>query len=70
MQTIEAVLEQLNTYDGDNIWQDVVEGLDYDRQATEDVDPNYESADIIIHGHHIAYVGGSWVNLGKHEAGQ
>lgn len=36
MATTQQIIDQLNAYDGDNIWQDVILGLDeYDEAATD-----------------------------------
>jgi len=40
-------LDKLNAYEGDNIWQDVIYGLDFDRDATEAADPNYHN-DVVV----------------------
>ena len=42
------ILDRLNGYDGDNIWQDVIlSGLDVDEDATNAADPGYRS-DVIV----------------------
>ncbi len=39
-----AILVRLNTYKGENIWQDVIYQLDdLDHELTEALDPNYQS---------------------------
>lgn len=39
-----AILVRLNTYKGENIWQDVIYQLDdLDHEPTEALDPNYQS---------------------------
>lgn len=48
MNTKTQILEKLNTYTGDNIWEDVIRGLpEYDDAATDAADPNYDS-DIVV----------------------
>lgn len=32
------ILEALNNYDGDNIWDDVIETIAYDQAATDEID--------------------------------
>ena len=36
--TTERILNQLNDYTGDNIWQDVIYDLDVDEDATDEID--------------------------------
>ena len=39
-----TILVRLNTYKGENIWQDVIYQLDdLDHELTEALDPNYQS---------------------------
>ncbi|MFY1599843.1 hypothetical protein [Micromonospora sp. WMMD737] len=46
-----AVVEQLNGYQGDNIWDDLIRKLDgYDDEATGALDPNYRSDVCVIDG--------------------
>lgn len=46
--TTTQIVNRLNTYDGDNIWQDIIWKLDsYDPDATEAADPNCAS-DVVI----------------------
>lgn len=45
--TATATITQLNSYTGDNIWQDIVEHIDYDRAATEAADPA-DASDVIV----------------------
>lgn len=47
MSTSHTALTALNTYTGDNIWEDVVYTLDLDGDATELADPSCHS-DVII----------------------
>lgn len=47
-KTTTEMLQELNGYRGDNIWQDVVEGLPLDRAATESADPTGASNIVIL----------------------
>lgn len=38
-----SIVDRLNAYDGDNIWQDVILPLGIDEDATERLDPEYGS---------------------------
>ncbi|MCG5431253.1 hypothetical protein LV457_02975 [Mycobacterium sp. MYCO198283] len=35
MNNTSTVLDQLNDYDGENVWEDVIYRLDYDEAATD-----------------------------------
>jgi len=44
MNDTATILVRLNTYKGENIWQDVIYQLDdLDHDRTEALDPNYQS---------------------------
>lgn len=48
--TAQEIADQLNAYEregGDNIWQDVIYGLDIDEDAIEAADPN-SASDVVI----------------------
>lgn len=51
---ISTVLDQLNAYAGDNIWEDVIYGLDYDEAATDrayaDAGRNPACSDMVVIG--------------------
>lgn len=54
MDTTSTVLDQLNAYVGDNIWEDVIYGLDYDEAATDlayaDTGRNRAYGDMVVIG--------------------
>lgn len=43
-----AIIDQLNNYDGDNIWQDVIYHLPTDDDAIEAADPSGASNVVIL----------------------
>lgn len=46
---IDAIVESLNDYDGDNIWEDIIYGVEgYDAEATAKLDPRHRSDVIAI----------------------
>lgn len=47
-KTIQTLVDELNAYDGDNFWQDVVENYDLDRAAIEAADPSGMSTVVIL----------------------
>lgn len=47
MATTQEILDQLNGYTGDNIWEDVIQGLDLDGPAIAAADPSYAS-DVVV----------------------
>lgn len=50
-------LNTLNTYDGDNIWQDVILGIDgFDAERTEAIDPSYSSDRFVAAGTVYRYI--------------
>lgn len=57
-----TTLRALNTYEGDNIWEDVIYGLDYDEEATAAV-ASVEGRDFVAGGIHYTYAvdEGEWV---------
>lgn len=54
------VLVKLNTYRGDNLWEDVVYALDYDEAATNAV-AGPDDRDVVIGGVHYHHNGAVWV---------
>lgn len=46
--TAQEIADRLNAYEGDNIWQDVICGLDIDQDAIEAADPNGASNVVIL----------------------
>lgn len=46
--TAQEIADQLNAYEGDNIWQDVICGLDIDRDAIEAADRNGDSNVVVL----------------------
>lgn len=46
--TAQEIADQLNAYRGDNIWQDVICGLDIDQDAIEAADPNGASNVVVL----------------------
>lgn len=47
-RTAQEIADQLNAYEGDNIWQDVISGLDIDQDAIEAADPNGASNVVVL----------------------
>lgn len=45
-----TILDQLNTYTGGNIWQDVIHHLDLDEAATEELDPSCRNDRFVVDG--------------------
>lgn len=44
----QSTIDQLNTYAGDDIWQDVIYGIDgFDMEATTEADPS-DRSDVIV----------------------
>lgn len=39
MNTTDAILDRLNSYRGDDVWNDVIRGTDLDEAATDAADP-------------------------------
>jgi hypothetical protein len=60
--TATEILAQLNSYDGDNLWEDVVRALpNYDDAATEAADPDCHSDIIVLtDGTALYYEQGRW----------
>lgn len=60
--TAQSIADQLNNYDGDNLWQDVILHLDaYDAEATEAADPNAASDIVILkNGSRLEHDGNAW----------
>ena len=54
------VLVKLNSYRGDNLWEDVVYALDYDEAATNAV-AGPDDRDVVIGGTHYHHNGAVWV---------
>ena len=51
-----SVLTMLNTYTGDDLWNDVIYHLDgYDPQATSDMDPAYQGEVVVVAGNTYRY---------------
>ncbi|MGI5213411.1 hypothetical protein [Plantactinospora sp. CA-290183] len=66
--SVPAVLDQLNAYTGDNIWQDVIAHLDYDEAATEAIDPSDASDRFVLDGRIIRCNGDTWYDAGEYPA--
>lgn len=49
-----TVLDALNDYEGENLWEDVIYTLDYDEAATNAVDSG-DGRDVVIGGVHYHY---------------
>lgn len=61
---VQSVVDQLNAYQGDNIWEDVIYGLDYDEAATRLVSgPGDE--DVVIGWTHYRVKQGVWSAVGE-----
>ena len=61
MNNTTATLEALNTYTGDNVWQDIILRLDdYDTDDTAAVDDG-QARDFIAGGVHYHHDGGEWI---------
>lgn len=43
-----VILDRLNSYTGDNIWQDIIQHLDIDEAATEAMDPGAAGSDRFV----------------------
>lgn len=43
----DTILDKLNSYEGDNLWEDVIYGLDYDEDATKKV-AGPDDRDVVI----------------------
>ncbi|MGO5255110.1 hypothetical protein ACWJWM_19975 [Clostridioides difficile] len=59
-----SILEQLNGYDGDSLFRDVIYGLDgYDEDATSEADPNYRNDTFVAAGvtYRYDYQRAEWV---------
>lgn len=66
--TANEILDQLNSYDGDNIWEDVIYRLDFDEDATDqlyaDQERNsYYSDMVVIGGHAYRNIAGRWAEI-------
>jgi hypothetical protein len=46
--TAQTLADELNAYQGENFWQDVVENYDLDRDAIEQADPSGMSTVVIL----------------------
>jgi hypothetical protein len=57
--TSDKTLDTLNLYVGDNIWEDVIYGLDYDESATQAV-ATPDDRDIVIGNTHYRFEDGTW----------
>lgn len=44
----QEILDRLNTYAGENIWEDVINGLGVDKAATDEIDPSYGSDRFVL----------------------
>lgn len=54
LTSADDVMAKLNDYDGDNIWEDVIYGLDYDEAATDAV-AGSGGEDVVIGGVHYTF---------------
>lgn len=54
MSTTAEILDQLNSYNGENIWEDVIYGLDYDEAATNAL-AGPDDSHVVIGGVHYWY---------------
>ena len=67
--TAYEIIDKLNEYEAThtaedhNIWSDLIRGLDeYDDEATDEADPNYESDVVVLtDGTRIEHHGDEWV---------
>ncbi len=65
--TITALLDELNAYEGDNIWQDVIlTQPGYDEDSTVDLDPNGRSDVAVVGGHVLRWIeqDHEWIDRG------
>ena len=62
MTTTQTILTKLNTYTGDDLFNDAVYGLDeYDPDATEAADPNYRNnVFVLTDGRTFQHNAGQW----------
>lgn len=51
-----TILDQLNDYSGDNIWQDIIGGLDLDDDATDEVEHGRSDAFVLTDGRGFTYI--------------
>lgn len=58
-----SILSQLNSYSGNNVWEDVIYGLPYDEAATAALGGTEEGRDVVIGGVHYRHEGGEWIAL-------
>jgi len=61
--SVDGVLDVLNHYDGDNIFEDVIYSLDYDEAATNAV-ASEDTEDAVISGHHFRRTRCGWEHNG------
>lgn len=63
VSAVASLLVALNGYSGDNLWQDVIECIAYDREVTEGADP-FDSNDVVVMADgtelRFSYVSGEW----------
>lgn len=51
MRTAAEIVDLLNGYEGDNVWEDVVKRMpEYDADATAELDPSFASDRIALQG--------------------
>lgn len=61
--SVDGIIDVLTHYDGDNVFEDVIYGLDYDEAATDAVaSPDREDA--VISGHHFRRTQRGWEHVG------
>ncbi len=59
--TAQQIADQLNAYEGDNIFQDLVYGIDsYDPEATEAADPSGKMNVYVFAGTEVRWGGSEW----------
>ena len=59
--TAQQIADQLNAYEGDNICQDLVYGIDsYDPEATEAADPSGKMNVYVFAGTEVRWGGSEW----------
>lgn len=64
MSTTAEIVAKLNDYDGDNLFEDVVWGLDYDEEATARLDGANQGDTYVIGGQVYSCRGGRWAHVG------
>lgn len=59
--TAQQIADMLNAYEGDNIFQDLVYGIDsYDPEATEAADPSGKMDVYVFAGTEVRWGGSEW----------